>query len=206
MTNDAMTKYQSLTLVSLNQNVPSSSAKQKLPNLKLTLTSPASIVVDAFTDRTLVTVHADDGIQETLHVMHAMKVSVCLVENSRDEVIGIVTKRDLMGQKAVAYAAQSGIPLADLSVRDLMIPRSSLYCISSKEARAADIGDVVETLKRIGDSYILITDDQVNSSMIECVVSTSEVNSLLDSHLHLGYRAVNMMDMHFALSGTRSDF
>jgi CBS domain containing-hemolysin-like protein len=138
--------------------------------------------------------------------MHAMKVSVCLVENSRNEVIGIAIKRDLMGQKAVAYATQSGMAIAELSVRDVMIPRSSLYCISRSEARNADMGDVVETLKRIGDTYILITDDHVSSSIIHCVVSTQEVNQLLDTHLHLGYRAVNMMDMHFALSGSPADY
>ncbi len=201
-----MSQYQPLKLVSLNANVPSNSAKAKLPNIKLSLSSPASVLVDAFTDQRTVTVHADDGLQNTLHVMHAMKMSVCLVENSRSEVIGIVTKRDVMGQKAVAYAAKLGSPIADLSVRDVMIPRSSLYCISRSTARAADIGDVVETLKRIGDTYILITDDQVNSSTIHCVVPTAEVNQLLNTHLLLGYRAVNMMDMHFALSGAPSDF
>ncbi|GLQ33156.1 CBS domain-containing protein [Litoribrevibacter albus] len=201
-----MTQYQPLKLVSLNSNVPSTSSRIKLPNIKWSLSSPASALVDAFMDQKTVTIHADDGLQNTLHVMHAMKVPVCLVENGRNEVIGIVTKRDVMGQRAVAYATKSGTPIAELSVRDVMIPRSSLFCISKDEARSADIGDVVETLKRIGDSYILITDDQVSSSVIHCVIPTSEINQLLNTHLLLGFRAINMMDMHFALSGAPCDF
>lgn len=201
-----MTQYQPLKLVSLNHKVPSKSTKVSLPNIKLSLSSPASVLVDAFTDRKPVTVHADDGIQETLHVMNAMKTSVCLIENARHEIIGIVTKRDLMGQKAVAYATKTSTPFADLSVRDIMIPRASLYSISKETARAADIGDVVETLKRIGDTYILITEEQVNRSEIKSVVSTEEINQLLETHLFLGHRALNMMDMHFSLSGSPSDF
>lgn len=201
-----MTQYQPLKLVSLNTSVPSNAAKASFSNLKLSLTSPASILVDAYSDQKPVTVHGDDGVQETLHVMQAMKVSVCVVENSQGAVVGIVTKRDLMGQRSVAFCTSTGIPRSDLSVRDVMIPRSSLYCISKEEARSADIGDVVETLKRIGDGYILITDNQALSSLIYCVVSTQELNSMLDTHLQLGYRALNMMDMHFSLSGLSSDF
>lgn len=201
-----MTQYQPLKLVSLNNKVPSKSTKVALPNIKLSLSSPASVLVDAFTDRKAVTIHADDGIQQTLHVMHAMKTSVCLVENSRHEIIGIATKRDLMGQKAVAYATKTSTPIAELSARDIMIPRANLFSISRDAARAADIGDVVETLKRIGDTYILITEDNVNSSEIQSVISTSEINQLLDTHLYLGHRALSMMDMHFALSGSPSDF
>ena len=111
-----------------------------------------------------------------------------------------------MGQKALAFSTSTGIPRSDLSVRDIMIPRSFLYCISKEEARKADVGDVVETLKRIGDGYILIADNQVFTSTIDCIVSTQELNRVLDTHLHLGYRAVSMMDMHFSLSGISAEY
>jgi len=201
-----MKKYQPLKLVSLNPNVSSTAVKETLPHIKLSLSSPAAVLVDAFLDRKPISVHADDSLKDTHHLMHAMKISVCLVENSRNEVIGIVTKRDLMGQRAVAYATKSATPIADLSVRDVMIPRSSLFCISKEQARAASVGEVVATIKRLGDTYILITDNQVNSSVIQAVVSTSDVDKLLDTHLMLGYKAIHMIDMHFALSGTPFDF
>lgn len=201
-----MNHYQPLKLVALNSHVSSTSKTSEHLAFKLSLSCSASPLVDHIVQQPPVVVHADDNVQDTLHVLNAMRVKEALVENSRDEVVGIVTKVDLMGQKTTAFATHSGMARTEVTIRDVMIPRSELFSVSRDVARKASVGDVVETLKRIGDTYILITENSVNASIIQTMISTCQVNELLEAHLPLAVKALHMKDMHFALSGTLADF
>ena len=201
-----MNQYQPLKLISLNSNVSSTSKISENLAAKLSLSCSASPLVDHISQKPPVVVHADDSVQDTLHVLNAMRVKDALVENSRDEVVGVVTKLDLMGQRTTAFGINAGLARSEISIRDVMMPRSELFYVTQDVARNANVGDVVETLKRIGDTYILITENAVNTSVIQALISTRQVNELLEIHLPLAVKAFHMKDMHFALSGTLADY
>ncbi len=92
-------------------------------------------------------------------LLEATKARYACVMNSDNELVGILPKQELHGRTAINMARDLRIPHGDVSIDYLMIPIAKLPLVSRQQLQQAKIGDVVATLHRSGQDYLLVHDD-----------------------------------------------
>lgn len=123
---------------------------------RVTLDDPAST---AMTDlrqvpaRTVMPrVLADDALANMIHA----GVRLLLVVDEEDAIQGVVTARDILGEKPVQAAQAEGIPRHAVQVAHVMTPREQLEALALSAVEQARVGDVLQTLKRSGRQHTLV--------------------------------------------------
>ncbi len=98
----------------------------------------------------------------------------------RIDVIGIVTSKDLSGEKMISYLNEVGGKRADVMVRDLMTPQLRIEVMEFDAVAKARVGDLVESLKRMGRQHALVVEtDENGRNSIRGVLSAIQIGKQL---------------------------
>lgn len=124
--------------------------------------------------------HMVDGhleASEAIEMMLAEDVGIKLVVDDRKEFIGVISRDDLSGHNMLLKQMELRIQRDELSVRDLMHSRDSIRAIDFSAFSKATVGDVVSTLKKHGQEYLLIVDKEAHH--IRGIVSSRDISRRL---------------------------
>ncbi len=125
------------------------------------------------------TTTANIAINEALEKMIHCGVRMLLVVDPNSNVVGLITARDIMGDKPVSFSSKEKIPRAKICVGDIMTSRANVQVLSMKEVERATIGDIVVTLREAGHQHALVVEqDPDGQTMIRGIFSTT----------HIGYK------------------
>ncbi len=124
---------------------------------QVTLDSPATTVFTDFRVAPPLIVDGNISIAEAESLMRRSHVRLKLVVGPSGEFLGTLAYRDLVGSKPKALAA-AGTSAGDVSVADVMTPRSELRAITLDKLESATVGDLVETLKEEHQQHFLVVD------------------------------------------------
>lgn len=138
----------------------------------VSLDSPALLVFTDFKKSQPLMIDANTGAAEAEHEMRKAHVKLKFVVDTSLEMVGIVSFRDLSSE-AVIKAVADGVSRDDISVADLMRPRSKLRSLDVAELEEATVGDVIHTLQENGEQHCLVT-DQIHHH-IRGLISASDV-------------------------------
>ena len=128
--------------------------------------------------------------------MIATNVRLLLVTNQYNQISGIVTSNDVSGEKIMRYLQQVGGKRADVMVRDIMTPRNKIEVIDFSDIQGAKVGDLVETLKRMGRQHALVTETLADGTqVIRGVISASQIGKQLGVDISTSDVASNIMDL-----------
>lgn len=107
--------------------------------------------------------------------MIARGVRLLLVVDSADDVIGLITARDLDGDRIKEATASTGLSVDELKVGDIMT--SEIEVLPLEAVLYARVGDIVETLKYSGRQHALVVDEEPFTAkpMIRGVFSASQI-------------------------------
>jgi len=124
----------------------------------LTADSPA---LEAMTDLSRVravcvkpTLCIDDAAQRMVHA----GVRSLFVTAADDELLGLVTARDINSEKPLTYAASTHTRHCDILVEHVMTPRQHLQAMSLHDVAEARLGDIVVTLREQGRQHGLVVE------------------------------------------------
>jgi CBS-domain-containing membrane protein len=127
----------------------------------------------AFT--TVVSVPIDDALQKMIHC----GIRMLLVINPSAKVIGLISARDIMGDRPVTYASQESIPRAKICVGDIMVHRQDIQVLDIREVERATIGDIVITMRDAGRQHAIVVEQEPDGAvMVRGIFSTT----------HIGYK------------------
>lgn len=156
--------------------------------------SPQPVDVDSpamevMTDLRLVpaaTIDAEIHIDMANQAMIARGVRSLLVVDDRGNVIGVVTARDIHGERPMQVVNKRGIKHEDIKVGDVMTRREEVEVLELSDVLRARVGTVVETLKRCGRQHALVVDrDKMgNRQMVRGIFSASQIARQLGVPLH----------------------
>ncbi len=123
------------------------------------------------------TIQANVDLESASHKMIARGVRALLVINDEENVIGIITARDLMGERPAEAIRSLGIGYGDLRVRDIMTGEDDIEVLSLNDVLHAHVGDIVETLKHSGRQHALVIEDDpiTEKPMIRGIFSASQI-------------------------------
>lgn len=130
---------------------------QELPET-VTLDSPAIMTMTDLRQVAALTIETNVTIEWALQRMREGGVRLLLVINHDNEVVGLITSRDIQGEKPLQLLQEVRLRHSEIPVRDIMVPRDKLEFISMEDVLKASVGNVLETLRRIGRNHALVYD------------------------------------------------
>jgi len=133
--------------------------------------------------------------------MIASGVRLLLVTDQANSILGIITATDLQGDRPVKYLQEVGGKREDIYLRDIMTKSDMIEVLYMVDVENARVGDIVETMKRVGRQHALvvdITDDK--KQIVRGVFSTKQISKQLGITIELTQVAKTFAELEAALS------
>jgi len=136
------------------------------------------------------------SIDATNEKMIACGVRLLFVTDTENNLLGIVTAKDILGEKPVMYIKEHGGKREDIIVQDIMTPKNKLDVLSFNDVKRSTVGDIIETLKMLGRQHTLVEEIAENgSSIIRGIFSTTQISRQLGVTIDPAARAHTFADV-----------
>ncbi len=122
----------------------------------VTADSPATDVMTDLRRTPAFTVEPDTPATQALQKMMHAGVRLLLVTDAAGKVIGLITARDLMGEKPVRAAADSHVHRDAVTVAQCMVPQQHIEVLDYGEVLRSTVAEVVLTLRHSGRQHALV--------------------------------------------------
>ena len=151
-----------------------------LPRL-VHLDSPALEVMTDFRVVHAVTIGPEVSIDDALETMKIRGVRLLLVTGDNDHIVGLITAKDIQGEKPIKIAQESRIPRAAITVEAVMTPQSSIEVLNMLSVRNAQVGHIVATLQALARQHALVVevDSTTKAQCVRGMFSTSQISKQL---------------------------
>jgi CBS-domain-containing membrane protein len=149
------------------------------------LDSPATAVMTDFASVSPVTVTLQTPIDVALRKMKTSGVRLLFVVNDIDEIIGLITATDIMGERPIKFTQQTRIARAGIPVAAIMTPQFDIQVLDAARVEAALVGDIVTTLHALQRQHALVAkiDAGTQTHRVIGMFSTSQISRLLGDDL-----------------------
>ncbi|MEP7705846.1 CBS domain-containing protein [Paraglaciecola sp. 25GB23A] len=184
-----MNNFKALTSISLSE-VKTLRVNDVVEPLELE--SPATFVMTDFSRRSPRIIDADTSIDETINIMNKIHVRSKLVVDKNLNLIGIVNLADLLSRKVLMSANQKGVKRADILVTDVMVKVSELHAVKLQKIQTSNIGDVLATMRNLGEQHLLVYD---NDKHIRGVISAVDIGRALRIPVDINATAHSFKDI-----------
>jgi CBS domain-containing protein len=126
---------------------------------RVTRESPAMQVMTDLTRMSPATIRPQAPLSGANQFMITRAVRLLLVvDEEHEQVLGVLTATDILGERAMQVAISRGIPRDELIVADVMTPAAQVEVIQLADVEGARVGHVLETLRRAGRQHALVVD------------------------------------------------
>ncbi len=172
----------------------------ELPRL-VHLDSPALEVMTDLRVVQVVTIGPEVSIDEALETMKTRGVRLLLVTGDSDDILGLITAKDIQGEKPIKIARESRIPHSAITVQAVMTPRSSIDVLNMLSLRNARVGHIVATLQELARQHALVVevDPKTKAQCVRGIFSTSQISK------HLGVNAAEVVTRASTLAEIGND-
>lgn len=168
----------------------------------VTVQSPAVDVMTDFTRMHSVTIAPDASLYAANEIMIARGVRLLLVVGDSRNLLGIISTRDTLGERPMQLAHQGKGKLFELTVSDLMHPVGEIDMLDFSDVRHANVGDLVATLKRLGQQHVLVaTSDAGGEHRVRGVFSATQIGRQLGVEIQTFEIARTFAEIEAALAG-----
>lgn len=193
-------KYRPLQFRHLDTGVTCFRPRQHLPE-RVTQDNPAT---DAMTDlrqvsAQMVSLHTPINI--ALERMIKGGVRLLLVADPDGTIRGVITSRDIQGEKPMKIMEKTGAKRDELVVRDLMTLYPRLEVLDIESVLRAKIGDVIATLRDQGRQHALVvdTDPDTGKVAVRGIFSLSQIGQQLGLEIQPQVRPTTFAEIENAL-------
>ena len=132
---------------------------------KVSIESPALDVMTDLRRCTPAAIRPQAPLAGANQFMITRGVRLLLVVDEREDVLGVISATDILGERPMRVATERGLRRDELTVADIMIPAEQVEVIALPDVAAARVGHVLETLRRAGRQHALVVDfDDIPSS------------------------------------------
>ena len=143
--------------------------------------SPAIEAMTDFLRVNVVTIGAAESLVDANARMISRGVRLLIVSAPDDGVVGLITARDVLGEKPMQLAQSRGCKRDELLVADLMTPIGSVDTLYLNEVLNARVIDILDALKHLGRQHILVEDTDPTTGLprLRGMFSATHIGRLL---------------------------
>lgn len=161
---------------------------------------PAIMAMTDFKHISPITIEPGASIDDANEKMILCGVRLLFVSQDSDNVNGLITAEDILGEKPVKYLKERPGRRSDISVQDIMTKWENIDVVSLNEVYDISVGDIIETMKQAKKHHILVVDNVYGTSMIRGIFSKTQVGRQVGEEIEFNTRATNFMELEMALS------
>lgn len=162
-----ITQYHALKSAPLKSGSSCVRPVQSLPE-RVKLSSPATDVMTDLTKVSVVSVRAKTSMDRANAKMIRYGVRMLLVLDDNEQVAGLITASDILGEKPMRFLQNMGGTHADIMVRDIMTTQRELEVLNVADVRNAKVGDIVATLKQANRQHSLVVSEGADGRQAVC--------------------------------------
>ncbi|WP_303906973.1 CBS domain-containing protein [Thiohalomonas denitrificans] len=192
--------YRPLPYSSLDSDTGYHRPAQRLPE-RVRRESAAFDVMTDLTKVAAMTISPCATLEAAEERMIASNVHLLMVTDQYNCILGIITSTDLKGERPMQYLKQVGGKRNDIFVRDIMTARDRIEVLYMEDVSTARVGDVVETLKRVGRQHALVVDrDAEGRQNVRGIFSTKQIGKQLGVAIETTEIAKTFAELEAALA------
>lgn len=140
---------------------------QVLPE-RVKLSDPATSVMTDLNKVSLVSVRAITLMDKANAKMIRNGVRMLLVLDDNEQLAGLLTASDVLGEKPMRFLQNMGGTHADIMVRDIMSTLRELEVMKIEEVQNARVGHVVATLKKANRQHAMVVAEGADGRQTVC--------------------------------------
>ncbi len=118
--------------------------------------SPATAVMTDLSMSRLVTVRTDAGLDEAQELMRLAGVRMLMAVDERGQIVGLVTSRDLTGEKPIHFASEQRVTRDAIRIADIMTVKGRMDVLQFADVERARVGDIVLTLRESARQHAVV--------------------------------------------------
>lgn len=175
---------------------------------RVRLESPATDAMTNLRRTPAVTITPNESLDEANGKMIAYKVRMLLVVNGTDEILGLITATDILGEKPLRYLKEVRGRRSEILVRDIMTPCDALDVLRLTDVEQSRVGDIIAHLREVGRQHALVADYSTTKEADEVIglFSTSQIGRQLGTSVTTTEVARTFAEKEAALmEGERGD-
>lgn len=163
-----MTKeYNPLQSFPLKADSSFSRPLQVLPE-RVKLSDPATDVMTDLHKVSLVGVRAKTSMDRANDKMIRYGVRMLLVLDDNEQLAGLLTATDVLGERPMRFLQNMGGTHADIMVRDIMTAQGELEVLKIDDVQQAKVGHVVASLKKSNRQHALVVAEGADGRQTVC--------------------------------------
>ncbi len=140
---------------------------QILPEL-VKLSDSALDVMTDLSKVSVVSIRTKTSMDKANAKMIRYGVRTLLVLDDNDQVAGLLTATDVLGEKPMRFLRHMGGTHADILVRDIMTPQPELEVLKVEDVQKAQIGHIVASLKKSHRQHAMVVAEGADGKQSVC--------------------------------------
>jgi len=140
---------------------------QTLPE-SVKLSDPAINVMTDLNKVSVVSVLAKASMDHANAKMIRYGVRLLLVLDDNDQVAGLLTATDLLGEKPMHFLQNMGGTHADIMVRDIMTTQRELETLKIEDVQNSQVGHIVASLKKSHRQHAMVVSEGADGRQAVC--------------------------------------
>jgi CBS domain-containing protein len=125
---------------------------------RVTAESPALQVMTDLLRTTPATIRPQAPLAGANQFMITRGVRLLLVVDDLENILGVITATDVLGERPMLAATSRGQRRDELTVADVMTPAEQVQVVALADVEGARVGHVLEMLRRTGRQHALVVD------------------------------------------------
>lgn len=110
-----------------------------------------------------ITINAENSIEFALELMKHAGVRMLVVADDRNRMEGLVTARDIMGEKPVSIMSSYQIPRNEIQVKQIMTPLFQLDPLKIVDVEHVTVKDIIIKLRDAGRQHAIVVEPEEDS-------------------------------------------
>lgn len=135
---------------------------------RVKLSDPATSVMTDLSKVSVVSVRAQTSMDRANAKMIRYGVRMLLVLDENEQVSGLLTASDVLGEKPMRFLQSAGGIHADITVRDIMSTQRELEVMKIEDVRNAKVGEIVASLKKSHRQHALVASEGADGKQTVC--------------------------------------
>ncbi len=136
----------------------------------------------------MITIEPDDTIDTALQIMIHAGVRLLVVLASDNSLLGLITGRDIMGEKPLSLITKGNIRREEIHVKDIMTPRSELNPLNMYDVEHASVKDIIRVLHKTGRQHAIVVeqDEEGETYCLRGIFSITQIGRQIGVEITAG--------------------
>ena len=102
--------------------------------------------------------YPEDQVRDSTEGFWVAELGILLVCDADENLLGVITSRDIDSERASRIIAKAGCAREDLLVSDVMTLRPKLEVLMMEDVLGSRVGDIIATLRQVNRQHALVLD------------------------------------------------